>query len=254
MSPVEAQALRASTARVEPATASPIPVSTEEWRLREQMLALAKDLNTLYRREQAKTAELERTVDELEETYGATVRMLAFVIEAKDAHVHSHLERSLRYALVLARRIAPEIAADRAMEHGFLLHDIGKVGIPERILGKPGPLTAEEWEVMRTHPMIGGRIVAPVRALRRAALVIEAHHERFDGAGYPRGSRGEEIPLAARIFSVADAFDAMTSDRPYRKAMSLEQALDEIAARAGAQFDPEVARAFLDIDWETPPA
>lgn len=222
----------------------------EEVRLRDQMLSLARDLSTVYRRERSKTERLEATLEELEETYSATVRMLAFVIEAKDPHVHSHLERSFKYAKALTRRIDPVLADDPAIDHGFLLHDIGKVGIPERILGKPGPLTPEELEVMRTHPMIGGRIVAPIRALKRAAAVIEGHHERWDGSGYPRGLRGEEIPLEARIFSIADSFDAMTSDRPYRKALSLEQALDEVHKGAGTQFDPDCVRAFLEMDWD----
>ncbi|HVL89248.1 MAG TPA: HD domain-containing phosphohydrolase [Actinomycetota bacterium] len=221
----------------------------KEWFLREQMLSLAHDLSTLYSRERDKTERLEATLEELEESYGATVRMLAFVIEAKDPHVHSHLERSFKYAKALARRIDPALAGDPAVQHGFLLHDIGKVGIPERILGKPGPLTGEEFEVMKTHPMIGSRIVEPVRALRAAADVIEGHHERWDGGGYPRGRKGEEIPLAARIFSIADSFDAMTSDRPYRKALTLEHALDEVRAGAGTQFDPDCVRAFLDMDW-----
>lgn len=225
--------------------------SPEEWRLRDQMLSLARDLSTLYRRERGKTERLEAALEELEETYSATVRMLAFVIEAKDPHVHSHLERSFQYAKALARRIDPALADDPSIDHGFLLHDIGKVGIPERILGKPGPLTPDERDVMETHPMIGGRIVAPVRGLQRALAVIEGHHERFDGTGYPRGLRGEEIPLEARIFSIADSFDAMTSDRPYRKALTLERALDEIHAGAGTQFDPDCVRAFLEMDWDT---
>lgn len=224
--------------------------TAEEWRLRDQMLSLATDLNKLYHREREKTATLESTLVELEETYTATVRMLAFVIEAKDPHVHSHLERSFKYAQALAKRVDPGLADDPAVEHGFLLHDIGKVGIPERILGKPGPLTPEEYEVMKTHPMIGGRIVAPIRALQRAAGVIEAHHERWDGLGYPRGVRGEDIPLEARIFSIADSFDAMTSDRPYRKALSLGRALDEVRNGAGTQFDPDCVRAFLEMDWD----
>lgn len=226
--------------------------SPDEWRLRDQMLSLAHDLSTLYRREREKTDRLEATLVELEESYGATVRMLAFVIEAKDPHVHSHLERSFKYAKALARRIDPALAERPEVQHGFLLHDIGKVGIPERILGKPGPLTAEEFEVMKTHPMIGGRIVQPVRALQRAADIIEGHHERWDGNGYPRGLRGERIPLAARIFAIADSFDAMTSDRPYRKALSLEHALEEIRDGAGTQFDPDCARSFLDMDWDAP--
>src|SRR5581483_3040757 len=135
---------------------------------------------------------------------------------------------------------------------GFFLHDIGKVGIPEHILCKVGPLSAEEWNVMRAHPAIGAQIVAPIRFLGNAALVIRHHHERFDGSGYPDGLRGSDIPLAARIFAVADAFDAMTSDRPYRRALSVERAIEEICDGGGSQFDPDVVRVFVDMVEEEP--
>lgn len=213
------------------------------------MVLLARDLSHTYRREREKSTQLREALDELEETYAATVRMLAFVIEAKDPHVRSHLERSFQYAKALAMRVDPSLMSDRGVEYGFLLHDIGKVGIPEGILGKTGALTGDEWQVMRTHPMIGGRIVAPVRVLASAAPVIEAHHERWDGEGYPRRLRGEQIPLAARIFAIADSFDAMTSDRPYRKALTIEQALDEIHLHGGTQFDPALAEQFIAMDW-----
>lgn len=235
-------------ARVADSVPSP-DVPAQERRNQEQMMVLARDLNTLYRREQRKTTELEEAVDELQETYAATVRMLAFVIEAKDPHTHAHLERSFKYAKMLARRVDAELANNKVIEYGFLLHDIGKVGIPERILSKAGPLTAEEWEVMKMHPVIGSRIIEPVGALAGAAAVIEGHHERFDGDGYPRGLKGEEIPLAARIFAIADSFDAMTSDRPYRKALALDEALAELQRCAGTQFDPECVREFVNLDW-----
>jgi HD-GYP domain-containing protein (c-di-GMP phosphodiesterase class II) len=219
----------------------------EEGRLRAQLLAFAHDLNEVYRRERARTAELEAALAELEESYLATVRTLAFVVEAKDTHTRSHLDRAHDYAVALAQRVAPELAADQTLRYGFFLHDIGKIGIPERILSKPGPLTDEEWAIMRTHPLLGAQILSPVKFLHRALPVVEAHHERWDGTGYPRGLRGEDIPLGARIFALVDAFDAMTSDRPYRRALTFEQAVEQIARAASSQFDPEVVRCFIEL-------
>ncbi len=219
----------------------------EEHRLREQLLAFARDINEVYRRERARTAELEKALGELEESYLATVRTLAFVVEAKDTHTRSHLDRAHDYAVALAARVAPELAGDQTLRYGFFLHDIGKIGIPERILSKPGPLTDDEWAIMRTHPLLGAQILSPVKFLVPALPIVEAHHEKWDGSGYPRGLRGEAIPLGARIFALVDAFDAMTSDRPYRRALTFEHALDQIAACAGSHFDPEVVRAFVEL-------
>jgi len=213
----------------------------------QQLLAFARDLNRIYRKERARAEELEAAMRELEESYFATVQTLAFVVEAKDAHTRSHLGRSHDYAVALAQRIAPEYADDRVFRYGFLLHDIGKVGIPEHILRKQGPLTREEWEVMKTHPLLGGQILAPIRFLQRAVPIVEAHHERWDGKGYPRGLRGDEIPLPARIFSVVDTFDAMTSDRPYRRALTVEEAVEQILKAAGSQLDPAFAEAFAEL-------
>ncbi len=224
-----------------------VAVPDEEGRLREQLLAFAHDLNEVYRRERARTAELEDALHELEESYLATVRTLAFVVEAKDTHTRSHLDRAHDYAVALAQRVAPELAADQTLRYGFFLHDIGKIGIPERILSKPGPLTDDEWAIMRTHPLLGAQILSPVRFLHPALPIVEAHHEKWDGSGYPRGLRGEAIPLGARIFALVDAFDAMTSDRPYRRSLTFEKALEQISKAAGTQFDPEVVRCFVDL-------
>jgi len=225
-----------------------LPLSpAEEHRLREQLLAFARDINEVYRRERARTAELEKALDDLEESYLATVKTLAFVVEAKDTHTRSHLDRAHDYAVALASRVAPELANDQTLRYGFFLHDIGKIGIPERILSKPGPLTEDEWAIMRTHPLLGAQILSPVKFLIPALPIVEAHHEKWDGSGYPRGLRKEEIPLGARIFALVDAFDAMTSDRPYRRALSFEQALEQISACSGTHFDPEVVRSFEEL-------
>jgi HD-GYP domain-containing protein (c-di-GMP phosphodiesterase class II) len=152
--------------------------------------------------------------------------------------------------MVLTSIIDPDLAARPETAHGFLLHDIGKIGIPERLLLKTGPLNPSEWDVMRTHPVVGAHIVTPIRVLGDAVDVVRFHHERFDGRGYPHGLRGKEIPLAARIFSVVDAYDAMTSDRPYRQARSPDEAIEELARCSGTQFDPYVIEAFLVLSEE----
>jgi len=215
--------------------------------VREQLLAFARDVNRIYHQERARSEQLETALRELEESYFATVKTLAFVVEARDAHTRSHLSRAHDYAVALAQRVRPELADDKVFRYGFLLHDIGKVGIPDHILRKPSPLTREEWEVMQTHPILGGQMLAPIRFLQRAIPIVECHHERWDGNGYPRGLKGEESPIAARIFSVVDTFDAMTSDRPYRRALSVDEAVSEILRAGGTQLDPAVAEAFADL-------
>ena len=224
-----------------------------EWELRRQMVLFAKDLGVLHRRAAVRSAQLEQALAELDDAYAATVHMLARVVEAKDPMVHSHLERSLQYAKMLVARVDPTMLDDQCVEYGFLLHDIGKICVPEAILGKEGPLTEEEWVIMRTHALTGAQIISSVGALARAAPIIESHHERWDGSGYPRGLCREEIPMGARIFAIADAFDAMTSDRPYRQAMSLDSALAQVKMGAGTQFDPDLAQAFLLLDWSDHP-
>ena len=215
-------------------------------RLEAQLDAFAADIGSLYRREKIRAAELQRTLDTLRTAYLETVRSLAFVVEAKDAYTGQHLERCRVYGSALMEALG--IADDHPdAEFGFLLHDSGKVGIPERILGKPGPLTAAEWRVMRTHPIIGYQMMSEIPMLQGAAEIVRAHHEMWDGTGYPGGLRREEIPVGARVFSVVDAFDAMTTTRPYREAMALDLAAAEIVRMAGTQFDPEVCEAFVPM-------
>jgi putative two-component system response regulator len=182
----------------------------------------------------------------LQDSYRTTVRALAAALDLRDDETGAHAIRVTALALQLAKVVAPELAADQELEFGFLLHDIGKIGVPDAIVLKPGPLDAEEFEHMKGHVTLGERIVAEVPYLRgTAAEIIHSHHERWDGSGYPSGLRGEQIPLAARIFSVVDTFDAITNDRPYRAAQPSEHALREIENGAGTQFDPEIAQAFI---------
>lgn len=223
------------------------PPHLDEPAIREQLLAFARDLNRIYHQERARSEELERALRDLEESYFATVQTLAFVVEAKDTHTRTHLNRARDYAVALAQRVAPELASDKVFQYGFLLHDIGKVGIPEHILRKPSPLTRDEWEVMQTHPILGGQMLAPIKFLQPAIPIVECHHERWDGKGYPRGLRGEDIPLPARIFAVVDTFDAVTSERPYRAALSVEDAIGEITRAGGSQLDPRMAEEFAAL-------
>ncbi|HZD73892.1 MAG TPA: HD-GYP domain-containing protein [Actinomycetota bacterium] len=212
-----------------------------------QLLVFARELNLLYQSERARSAELEEALRRLEESHLDMVKTLAFVVEAKDPTTRAHLDRTHDYAAALAEIVDADLASDHCLRYGFLLHDVGKVGVPEAILNKPGPLDEEEWLIMRMHPEMGVQMVSGIKSLGPAVEVIRSHHERWDGGGYPSGLVGEQIPLSARIFSVCDAFDAMTSDRPYRAALPFEQAVDQIMAGAGTQFDPAMAEAFISI-------
>jgi len=179
---------------------------------------------------------------------GAAVRALAAAVEAKDPCTAGHLERVQRLGLLLAAQIVPAQARSREMAHGFLLHDVGKLAVPDAILTKPGRLDEVEQAIMRGHAEAGVRIVAGIPGLGRGLDVVRHHHERWDGGGYPAGLAGEAIPLWARIFAVIDTLDAMTSERPYAARRPLGEAMEEIAANAGSQFDPGVVRALLGMD------
>jgi HD-GYP domain-containing protein (c-di-GMP phosphodiesterase class II) len=166
----------------------------------------------------------------------------------------AHTTRVTKLACRLAEKVAPDLAADPQLAAGFRLHDIGMIGIPMSVLGKASPLTADELSEIQEHPWLGERIVAPIASLSAMArLVIACHHERWDGSGYPRGLAQVEIPLGARIFAVVDAYDSMTNAQPYREPMSSELALAEIKSKAGADFDPAVVAAFLNMIAEQPP-
>jgi HD-GYP domain-containing protein (c-di-GMP phosphodiesterase class II) len=194
-----------------------------------------------------------RLQGELRSSYVATVRVLADAIEAKDRFLRGHSEEVSQYVAAVADRLGLEPRQREQLVYSSLLHDIGKIGISERILMKPAPLTPEERSVIQLHPRIGYRLVQQVPALKETEMAILHHHERWDGDGYPGGLRGEEIPLEARIVSVADAFSAMTADRPYRGRMSLEEACNELEHCAGSQFDPVVVRLFVEEVRRRPP-
>ena len=194
----------------------PVQTDPELPTVQDQLIVFARELGELYRLERSRNAELEMVLESLQDTYLATMKSLAMVIEAKDQTTRGHLDRTQVFGLALARRVDPELAGSPTLGYGFFLHDIGKVGIPEHILCKAGPLTIDEWTVMRNHPIIGAQIVAPITFLSDTVKLIRHHHEWFDGTGYPDGLASEAIPLSARVFAVADSFDAMTSDRPYR--------------------------------------
>jgi response regulator RpfG family c-di-GMP phosphodiesterase len=194
---------------------------------------------------------LERRVQEatreLQDAYRATLEALGSALDSRDVGTESHSRRVHGYALATARAYGVPEPDIPDLERGVLLHDIGKIGIPDAILLKPGKLTPEEWQTMRRHPEIGKRLIQGVPFLQGAIPIVFCHHEKWDGSGYPRGLKGEEIPVGARIFAVVDAFDAMTFDRPYSKAITFEAAFAEIKRSTGTHFDPTVTKAFFRV-------
>ncbi len=182
------------------------------------------------------------------DAHKATATALAGAIDARDAITGGHIERVSALGIALCEVVDPALAADPQVAFGFLLHDVGKIGVPDSVLLKPGPLDLGEVEIMRNHPEIGERLVAAAGFAPVAREIVITHHERWDGMGYPRGLRGTEIPLCSRLFSIADAMDAMVSDRPYRQGMPLEEAIAEVQRHAGTQFDPMAVEAMLTLD------
>jgi ribonuclease P protein subunit RPR2 len=215
--------------------------------LRRQLDAFAVDFRSTYQAERNRSVQLSDTLAELERTYTATVGGLAMAVEAKDECTGGHLYRVSRYGMLVTSMVAPDHADDPQFEFGFLLHDVGKLGVPDMVLNKPGPLTDQEWEVMREHPGKGRSILEGIDFLSEARQIVFAHHERWDGKGYPQGLREREIPLGALIFPLCDAFDAMTSDRPYRAAMARDEARERIRAGSGTQFWSLAVEAFLSL-------
>lgn len=219
-----------------PQTIRVAPAQSDE----QQLLLYARDLRDLIELERGQRAVVESA-------YRQTVGALATALEAKDTGTRRHSQRVQRYALDLARTLDPLTAGHPSVEFGFLLHDIGKIGIPDQILRKPGALTDPERRQMQTHTALGAQMLGGVAFLQGPGVqVVRSHHERWDGAGYPDGLAGEEIPLGARIFAIVDTLDAITTNRPYRAAQSWRVAHQEILAQSGKQFDPAVVDAFRD--------
>lgn len=194
-----------------------------------------------------RTAQLSRALGELEQSYDYTLEALGGALDLKDAETEGHCQRVTAFTVAIAKEMGVDAHALRQIARGAFLHDIGKMGIPDHVLRKPGPLTEEERAVMRRHSEIGHAVLVKIPFLREPAEIVLAHQERYDGTGYPRGLKGEEIPLGARIFAVADTLDAMISDRPYRPALPLRAAKEEIRTHAGTQFDPKVVDVFLHM-------
>lgn len=200
-----------------------------------------------------RTAELDKALEEVETAYRSTLKALVQALETRDFETHGHSERVVTYSLRLGHELGLEKDALRDLELGALLHDIGKIGVPDAVLRKPAKLNDEEWEKMKQHPLHGQKILRNISFLEGAARVVSQHHEKWDGSGYPFGLRGEDVDIGARIFAVVDAFDAMVSDRVYRRGCSYEAALEELERCAGTQFDPVIVEAFKQIpkeDWE----
>jgi ribonuclease P protein subunit RPR2 len=212
----------------------------EATRQKEQLERYAADLRETFKEER-------RHAQELHDSYMATVRALSNAVEARDAYTGKHAERVAAYGLEIARATGWPLASDPQIEFGFLLHDIGKVAVPDAILYKPEPLSPEERSLMQRHAAIGSEILRDIDFLGAAKDVVRSHHERWDGTGYPDGLAGEQIPYAARVFAVADTLDALTSARPYRPALELPRAREIVARAAGTQFDPDVVAAFSRV-------
>ena len=204
----------------------------------------------LERRVEEKTAALSHALAGIATAYSSTLAALVAALDAREHETSDHSQRVVRYTLGIAARMDVDAASLEDIGRGALLHDIGKIGVPDSILLKPGPLTPLEWAEMRRHPEIGWQIIQSIPFLAVPAEIVLSHQERWDGGGYPRGLKGEAIPLGARIFMLADTLDAMTSDRPYRRASSYGEARAEIGRCAGTQFDPRAVEAFLTIGEE----
>jgi putative nucleotidyltransferase with HDIG domain len=201
----------------------------------------------LAQRVREKTLELTEALRSTADAYTSTLSALVAALDAREHETSDHSQRVVRYTMAIARRMGVGGEDLDQIARGALLHDIGKIGVPDSILLKAGPLTPAEWIEMRKHPEIGHQILQSIGFLANAADIVLAHQERWDGGGYPRGLRGGQIPLGARIFAIADTLDAMTSDRPYRRGVSFEEARAEIARCSGTQFDPACVDAFLAV-------
>jgi putative nucleotidyltransferase with HDIG domain len=216
----------------------------EHRRLLEENRRYQRDLE---KRVEDRTSQLTSALADLEQSYDYTLEALGGALDLKDAETEGHCQRVTAYTIFIGKAMNVDREQLRHIARGAFLHDIGKMGIPDAILRKPGPLTAEEKLYMQKHCEIGYNMIRRIPFLRPAAEIVLSHQECFDGKGYPRGLKGEEIPLGSRIFAVADTLDAMISDRPYRKALPIADAKAEIKRCSGTQFDPKVVEVFLTL-------
>lgn len=208
----------------------------------------------LYEQERRQAQRLNQAFDELDKTYKATLQALTGLLDTRDVATHGHSVRVVAFTLRLAKEIGiTDPARLRAIEQGALLHDVGKIGVADAVLRKPGSLDDTEWEQMRLHPELGYTMLKDIAFLKEALAIVRYHHEHWDGSGYPHGLKAEQIPLEARIFTVADAFDAITSMRPYSRARTYSEATAILLEESGKTFDPEVVQAFLRVpedEWK----
>jgi putative nucleotidyltransferase with HDIG domain len=225
----------------------------ESARAREKELGQANErLRNGYQQSLQYAIDLKRTYGRLQRAIFQSLLGLANALEAKDPYTRGHSTRVARLARQLALRMDLPSSMAETIAQAALLHDLGKIGVPESLLGKAGPLTADEWEVMRRHPVTGAQIVAPLEFFDEGAIIVRHHHERLDGSGYPDGLTGNGIPLGARIVAVADVYDALTSNRPYRQGFTHGEALDLLQRESGRTLEPQVIELLVEA-LETPP-
>jgi HD-GYP domain-containing protein (c-di-GMP phosphodiesterase class II)/HAMP domain-containing protein len=212
-----------------------------------------KRLLDIFANQAASAIESSRLFESLRESYLNTIRALSTAIDAKDQYTHGHSKRVSEISLIVGEQMDLSKKELELLQYAGDLHDLGKIGISEVIISKEGKLTPEEYEIMKTHPLVGETIIEPVPFLQEIRSVVRCHHEHYNGYGYPDGLKGDEIPLLSRILHIADAYDAMTSDRPYRRSLSHEMAIREIKKHSGNQFDPKVVETFLAVlEYKTP--
>jgi putative two-component system response regulator len=211
------------------------------------MKELEEENIILEKKVKERTGDLKELYKNMQSAYMATVKALAQAIDAKDHYTHSHSQNVTKYAVAIAKEMGFSQREVHTLREACQLHDLGKIGIHDYILNKSEKLTQEEWEKIRSHSLRGAEILEPLTFLDKAIILIRQHHEKYDGTGYPNGLTGEEIKLGARIIAVADAFDAMISERPYRKAYSKKYAISKLKETSGTQFDPQIVKSFLEV-------
>ena len=219
-------------------------------RLEEIVQVQTAEIRDLLTTERHKTIELNKALDEIEVTYNSTLEALSTALDYRDNETEGHSQRVVRYSLEIGKTLGLTDSEIETLVRGTLLHDIGKIGVPDSILRKPAKLTEEEWVEMRKHVEYGYRMLKDIPFLKEASLIVLHHQERYDGTGYPQGLKGNDIVIGARIFAVVDTYDSMTSDRPYRKALTDTVAREEICRCRSSQFDPDVVDTFFKIPKE----